>query len=909
MSVPAAGRERAMSNTRTHHRLIVLLACLALVAGGLVAHAAAGAAPVWTKIADKGISANSNSKALAGPVFNGNITVGTSTGGSPARMYTTGGTQFTQVYSPGFGHLDNSEVVPSVVCEGEVYIGTQNHSTGGELWKWPGAGNPTLVQGNGWGEGFANDTVTPFGVIGERLVVAVSNYNGPPAGGVRIREWDGNTWSLLAGPGASIQGGFGNANNKRMPELCDARPFKGRLIMPVENSTDGLQVYAYDGTAFTLIGHPGPGSWTTSMNTGITAISEIEGRLYMGVGDTTGLQHGELWSYDGSSWKMEASGGLGNAFNTIIQPLVRGEELYIGTRNDTDGCRVYRRTGASFTAISDAGFGPGIDNSAVFLSSFNGRLLGFTTNLADGAQVWSTPVPPSIDRLVPDSGPPGTIVTFEGHDFGASRGSASVSFNGRTATDVLSWSDTAIEVRVPFEATTGPVSVSTAGGDSNGVDFSVTLSKKWYFAEGTTRDNAADGKYEQWLCVQNPGDDDANLEITYMLGDGTNLKQPAVVKGKSRSTISVNSFVGPDKDVSTFLESDQYVLAERPMYFNYRGKWTGGHVVMGVPAPRTDYFFAEGTTRANAVDGYFEEWLCLQNPGAADATVNVDYLLGTGEVVKKSYPVRARSRSTIDVNSEVGPDQDVSAVVGSSKPIVAERPMYFNYRNKWTGGHTVVGAQGADTTFYFAEGTTRNNARDGAFEEWLSLQNANEEVADVTITYFTASTGTQTQEVTVPANSRVTVDVGLKLGPEVDSSVLVESSEPILAERPMYFYYHGGWDGGHDVMGCNTPARKFYFAEGTTIGNFATWIAVLNPDDAATTITFNYMLGDGTTSKATATVGPKQRYTRDVLADVGPNKDVSILVEGKVDIVAERPMYFNYHGWCTGGHDTLGYGI
>jgi len=23
----------------------------------------------------------------------------------------------------------------------------------------------------------------------------------------------------------------------------------------------------------------------------------------------------------------------------------------------------------------------------------------------------------------------------------------------------------------------------------------------------------------------------------------------------------------------------------------------------------------------------------------------------------------------------------------------------------------------------------------------------------------------------------------------------------------------------------------------------------------------------------------------------------------------ERPMYFNYHGWATGGHDTLGYGI
>jgi hypothetical protein len=59
----------------------------------------------------------------------------------------------------------------------------------------------------------------------------------------------------------------------------------------------------------------------------------------------------------------------------------------------------------------------------------------------------------------------------------------------------------------------------------------------------------------------------------------------------------------------------------------------------------------------------------------------------------------------------------------------------------------------------------------------------------------------------------------------------------------------------------------------------------------------------------TVVVGSNKRYTRDVLADVGANQDVSIVVEGTSEIVAERPMYFNYHGWCTGGHDTLGYGI
>jgi hypothetical protein len=29
--------------------------------------------------------------------------------------------------------------------------------------------------------------------------------------------------------------------------------------------------------------------------------------------------------------------------------------------------------------------------------------------------------------------------------------------------------------------------------------------------------------------------------------------------------------------------------------------------------------------------------------------------------------------------------------VASDQPIIAERPMYFNYNGAWTGGHDVVG--------------------------------------------------------------------------------------------------------------------------------------------------------------------------------------------------------------------------
>ncbi len=71
----------------------------------------------------------------------------------------------------------------------------------------------------------------------------------------------------------------------------------------------------------------------------------------------------------------------------------------------------------------------------------------------------------------------------------------------------------------------------------------------------------------------------------------------------------------PGQDVSMRIHSSQGIIAERPMYFNYQGAWTGGHDVVGATAPQRQWLFAEGYTG----DG-FDEWLCLQNPN--DATVD-----------------------------------------------------------------------------------------------------------------------------------------------------------------------------------------------------------------------------------------------------------------------------------------------
>ena len=79
---------------------------------------------------------------------------------------------------------------------------------------------------------------------------------------------------------------------------------------------------------------------------------------------------------------------------------------------------------------------------------------------------------PVISRLDPDSGFVDAEVRIHGSNFGATTGA--VTFNGVTASPIQ-WNDQTIRVRVPEEPPTGPVVVTTAGGQSSaGVTFTVT---------------------------------------------------------------------------------------------------------------------------------------------------------------------------------------------------------------------------------------------------------------------------------------------------------------------------------------------------------------------------------------------------------------------------------------------------
>ena len=122
------------------------------------------------------------------------------------------------------------------------------------------------------------------------------------------------------------------------------------------------------------------------------------------------------------------------------------------------------------------------------------------------------------------------------------------------------------------------------------------------------------------------------------------------------------------------------------MYFNYKGAWSGGHTVIGAAFTMDMLIFAEGYTGPG-----FEEYLCLMNPNTAPVDVTIVFMFTDGSTQSLPFTIGTNTRTTIYVNDAVGPNREVSSVAIASDYILAERPMYFNYKGAWDGGHDVIG--------------------------------------------------------------------------------------------------------------------------------------------------------------------------------------------------------------------------
>ncbi len=308
--------------------------------------------------------------------------------------------------------------------------------------------------------------------------------------------------------------------------------------------------------------------------------------------------------------------------------------------------------------------------------------------------------------------------------------------------------------------------------------------------------------------------------------------------------------------------------------------------------------------------------------------MTVKYLIRKASAVTKSYTVGANTRFTLNVGNVIGSPKDVSLVVTSTQPIIAERPMYFIYTGmpgpaewKIPGGTDVLGATSLGTDFFFGYADTS-----ALHDTWLTILNQNSATMTATISLWEPNGTLHTSTTTVGANTRGTVKLnGIAGLPASSYTMKVHLSIPGLVERPMYLVDMSvaSIPGATDYIGVSSPQADWYFADGLTGFNAHSGSSskaseryiLANPGSGTVHATVTFYKTDGTTVTTTPiALGPGQQQVvdaKDWLAAGDYNgahvnsSDGTLLADRFVGLVYVGPVGANHFAGIPLGDNTF----
>jgi len=516
---------------------------------------------------------------------------------------------------------------------------------------------------------------------------------------------------------------------------------------------------------------------------------------------------------------------------------------------------------------------------------------------AGDTELYSNPIEPidapRINSITPSYGTAGAKVTVRGSGFGSEQGNSYLSFGSTRVTKCLSWSDESIQCEAP-EGGSGTVRVTVTTfvetSSSKASTFTYTY-PTWYLAEGSTA-----WGFSTYITIENPNTNSVDAQITYQTTKGPVSGRTVNLPALSQASVNPQEVLG-EQDFSTKVvcKEGKTIAVDRTMV------WTGagapseeGHSSVGVTAPTSKWYLPEGSSAWG-----FECWLLIQNPNSREASCDVTYMI-EGEGPKTvNHKVPAGSRATFNMGGDIGA-KDASVMVSSNMPIIPERAMYRNNRRE---GHDSIGTTSPASDFYLAEGSTA-----WGFTTYVLVQNPNKTPTNVTITYMTPSGAKPQPAFTMSPNSRKTIRVNdVTQVSNTDLSTKVHSSQPIIAERAMYW----GADtplgeACHDSIGMNEPHTTFYLPDGQTTSGRETYTLVQNPNSTDLEVEISYLTSTGEDNTVfTDTIPADSRKTYN-MADKGINGRAAIMVTSKNSgkkIMCERAMYWKSRG---AGTDTIG---
>jgi hypothetical protein len=455
-----------------------------------------------------------------------------------------------------------------------------------------------------------------------------------------------------------------------------------------------------------------------------------------------------------------------------------------------------------------------------------------------------------------------------------------------SGTSVASFQNTA---SVPISVT----SLTTTTG-SGGV--TSTQPTTIYFAEGYTGRFATNGRadFDEYISVLNPDNFTKTVTFTYQIqGSSTPIVTSTAVGPNSDVLRSVNGDVGNDKIVSAIVSSNFRIAAERIINRTAPSGKLDGDSSLGVTAPGTTWYFAEGYTGAS-----FQEYLTVQNPGTVPASVTVTFLpqsvpAATPRTV--SFSVPANSRWTENIRADYLPfsDKSVGMIVTSDQPIVAERVEYWGdgVGSAKFGAGSGTGMTAPAKQYFFAYGSnpgaTAGNA--GAAQQtndegYVTVVNPAPIVngvpgsdATVLVSFFGANgAALGSKSITVSPQTRETVVVNNVIAPLAGPFyIVVSSDQPIFVEHPQYVggSPNSGAHPGLILQGSPAGVQSVLFPNVNTASASGAPISetvfLMNPGATTVTVNGTYYTPSGSTVSVAYTVPAGQLVVVNVNADAG----------------------------------------
>jgi len=309
-------------------------------------------------------------------------------------------------------------------------------------------------------------------------------------------------------------------------------------------------------------------------------------------------------------------------------------------------------------------------------------------------------------------------------------------------------------------------------------------STTWYLAEGSTY-----GGFESYILVQNPGEQSAQVELTYMTPGGTHEGQTITIDPIGRMEINVADTLPDSSSISTVVTSDVPVVVQLSAYWNGGASTTSS---MGTTVPATTWYLAEGNTTEGSG---FATWVTVQNPGGADANVAVSFIADGEQHTGPDLNVASMTHSKFNVGDTFPDQSHFITIVTSDVPVVAIQSTTWDAHN---GYDCTMGVTAPSQQWYFAEGR-----QFGSFSTWVNVQNVGATSTDVSVTYMTSTGTVDGPNLVIDPFARDSISLPESVSDEATFSVVITSDQPILAQHGTY------WETGAGIH------QDLYF--GTTI--------------------------------------------------------------------------------------------